>query len=287
MRRSMLPVLCPGLLLAVSAAAQPPAQLLDILKVKVRPDKGQAYEAAIKRLVDANRKGGDKWVAFSTEYGDSGTIYFSSIREKLADIETGFVNFEKAGKEAFGPNYPKFMADLNAMSESVSAEIRRRRWDLSVNVPADDQERMKTVATARWIRSIRIDLKPGRTPDFIDAWKPWQQELASLGPDISGWVSVTSTGTPALVLAAYFKDMAAMDSTDAMVSKALATQTYRDFLKNTADMIVKTSWEIHRFRPELSCVPDQLADLDPGFWRPKTPNVATRMKKDAVSQKKQ
>jgi hypothetical protein len=204
------------------------------------------------------------------------------MRGKMADIETGYAKFEKATKEALGPAYPKLMADLGAMSESATAEIRRRRWDLAVNVPATPEERMNVAAASRWIRTIRIDLKPGRTLDFIDAWKPWQQELAALGPDVSIWASMTSTGAPAIILATYFKDMAGMDQVDALVSKAVASPVYREFLKATQDMIVKTTWEVHRLRPELSCVPDAIAAADPDFWRPKAPRTATRMKKDAA-----
>jgi hypothetical protein len=71
-----------------------------------------------------------------------------------------------------------------------------------------------------------------------------------------------------------------------VLPKALASEAYREFSRKTADLIVKSTWEIHRIRPELSCAPDELAALDPEFWRPKSATVATRMKKDAAAPKK-
>lgn len=288
MRHSLLTILSAGLLAAVSGLAQQGAgEYLDTLKVKVRPDRIREYEASVKKLVDINRKAGDRWVAYSTEFGDLGTFYFSSRREKMADIETGFANFEKAGKEFLGTAFPKFMGDLMAMSLSTTAELRRRRWDLSVNAPASSEDRMKLVATSRWIRTIRLEVKPGRMPEFIAAWKPWQEELARVDPRVSAWVSTTNSGAPALVAGTYFKTLGELDELDPLVGKAFGSQVYRDFMKASAELISSSQWEFHRLRPELSCVPDEFAALDPDFWRPKTMGTASRVKKEPAAEKKQ
>src|SRR3974377_743712 len=189
MCKKVLALVCALALTAgLALAQQDETPLLDVLKVKVRPDKTMEYENAIRKLADINRKKGDHWIAFSTEYGESGTIYFSAVRSGYGDIESGYAATMKAMTEALGTaGMEKMFADLNAMSVSGTAEIRRRRWDLSVNPPAGREEAMRVAATSRWIRTLRIDVKPGRMPDFIEAWKPWQAELSRVEPKVSVW----------------------------------------------------------------------------------------------------
>jgi len=270
MRRSILVAVCALVFSAgLALAQQGETQLLDILKVKVRPDKTMEYENVIRKLADINRKKGEHWIAFSTEYGDSGTIYFSSLRTGYGDIEAGFAVMQKVMTEALGTaGMSRMFADLNAMSVSGTAEIRRRRWDLSVNPPSGREEAMRTVAASRWIRSIRIDVKPGRMPEFIEAWKLWQAELSRVEPRVSVWASVAETGPPAMVLAAYYKSLKEVDDIYPGVQKAVASDTYRTFSRSVAELAERTNWEIYRLRPDLSNVPEELAAMDPTFWKP-------------------
>jgi hypothetical protein len=287
MRKSILAAVCA---LACSAgfalAQQGETQLIDILKVKVRPDKTMEYENAIRKLADINRKKGEHWIAFSTEYGDSGTIYFSSLRAGYGDIENGFATMQKAMMESLGTaGRVKMFADLNGMSVSGTAEIRRRRWDLSVNPPPSREEAMKIVATSRWIRSLRIDIRPGRMPEFIEAWKPWQSELSRVEPRISVWASIAETGSPAVVLAAYYKSLKEIDAAYPGVQKAMKSDTYRSFSRSVAELASMTNWEIHRLRPDLSNVPEELAALDPAFWKP-TPAAKPKPTAEKSAEKK-
>ena len=287
MRKTILAAVCALVFSAGFALAQQgETQLLDILKVKVRPDKTMEYENAIRKLADINRKKGDHWIAFSTEYGDSGTIYFSSVRMGYGDIETGFAVMQKAMTEAVGTaGMAKMFADLNAMSVSGTAEIRRRRWDLSVNPPPSREEAMRIAATSRWIRSIRIDVKPGRMPEFIEAWKPWQAELSRVEPRISVWASVAETGPPAMVLTAFYKSLKEIDAAYPGVQKAVASDTYRTFSRSVAELAGMTNWEIHRLRPDLSNAPEEMAAMDPAFWKP-TPAAKPKPAAEKPAEKK-
>jgi hypothetical protein len=284
--RTFLYSLVFGCAAAGAALAQTtPGPLLDTLRVKIKPEKRMEYEAAVRKIAEVNRKHGDRWIAYVTQFGDTGAYQFTSVREKWADVETGEETFRKAMMEGLGSGMPKFFADLSSISTSMQAEIRRRIPDLSVNIPASQEDRLRQVSQARFMRTIRLELKPGRMPEWVEAWKPWQAELERVEPKVTAAVSATSTGRSAVVISSYFRDMAEMDAIDVGIQKALAGDTYREFMRKSADMLYSSNWEIHRILPELSSMPEEFVSMNPEFWKPKT--VATRMKKDALAPKKQ
>src|SRR5215475_10824742 len=135
-----------AVLLTVPSWAQDATEYIDTFKVKVRPDKLAEYEKNVRKLAEINRKKGDRWIAYSTEYGEVGNLYFSSVRHSMAEVESGGKAFEEALKESLGPAGQKLMYDVIAGSQEASAEIRRRRFDLSVNVPSTPEERLKMLA---------------------------------------------------------------------------------------------------------------------------------------------
>src|SRR3974390_1835595 len=214
MRKTIVWAVCGLALTAGSLTAQPAAGLIDVFRVQVRPDKSMEYENLTKKLAEISRKKGDHWIAFSTEYGASNIIYFAARRSGYGDIEAGFGAMAAALTQALGAaGMAKMFADLNAMSVSGVGEIRRRRWDLSINVPPSDQELTNLVAHSRWFRTIRIDVKPGRMPEFVDAWKPWQAEVARSGPKMPVLVTVTATAQPPLIVTFYLKSLKEIDET--------------------------------------------------------------------------
>jgi hypothetical protein len=96
-------------------------------------------------------------------------------------VETGMGAFQKALQEGLGPMGDKLMRDLAAFSTSGHNELRHRRWDLSVNAPSSAADLLKTVAQTRWIRTLTLNMKPGRNPQYIEAWKGFMAELRSPG----------------------------------------------------------------------------------------------------------
>jgi len=284
MHRTIPAALCGLFLAAGSVMAQGGQDVLDILRVKVRFDKSAEYEENVKKLAEINRKyKGDHWLALSTEYGEQGTFTFSSPRENMAAIETAAAAFENALKEGLGAAGAKLMQSLNADSASVETELRRRRWDLSVHPPEDAVEQAKTVAHARWIRSLRVALKPGKSLEFATAWKPLQAQLEKVYPPVTIWASEVTTGTPAIYFATYLKNLGELDAAGVAVQSVLGSEEYRRLMVGLSDLAFDSRWEIYRLRPELSCVPDELAALDPAFWRPAPPATAVPKPKPAAA----
>ncbi|HYW41501.1 MAG TPA: hypothetical protein VE959_01510 [Bryobacteraceae bacterium] len=288
MRKTALAAVCGFVLAGAGAMAQTGADYLDITRVQVRADKGKEFEDSIKKLVEVNRKyKGDHWIAMSTEYGDFGGFSFSSTRENYAAVETGMGAFQKALKEGLGPMGDKLMRDISSYSASGYNQLRHRRWDLSVHPPSSAAELYKMVGQTRWIRTLRLDVKPGANFQYIDAWKPFQAELAKISPPVTVLVSESSTGTPAIFVAIYYKSWAEMDAGAAALPNALASQAYQNLMRVTQNTISMSNWEIHRLRPQLSYPPDEIASADPAFWNPKpAPPAAPKPKTTEQAMKK-
>ena len=284
MRRMVMAGACGIVLTSACAMAQSTTDYLDMTRVQVRGDKGKEFEDAVKKLAEVNRKyKGDRWVALSTEYGEFGGYTFSSTRENLAAVETGMGAFQKALQEGLGPMGDKLMRDLAAFSTSGHNELRHRRWDLSVNAPSSAADLLKTVAQTRWIRTLTLNMKPGRNPQYIEAWKGFMAELAKISPPVPVFVSESTTGAPALFVGVYYKSWAEMDAGAASVQKAVESTAYQRLTMVTQDTVEASRWEILRLRPELSYPPDEVIQADPAFWKPK-PAAAPKPKADATKQ---
>src|SRR5436305_12039499 len=110
---------------------------LDVLIVKVRPEKRADFDTVSRRIAEANRKAkGDSWIAMDVQYGEGNTVQFVSQRQNFAAIGSGMTAFMNSISTAYGAGgVAKMMADFNSTVLSSRSEIRRRRWDLTVNPP--------------------------------------------------------------------------------------------------------------------------------------------------------
>jgi hypothetical protein len=191
----------------------------------------------------------------------------------------------KALTQSLGPMADKLLRDLGAWSTSYHTEIRRRRWDLSVHPPSTAADLYKLVGQSRWIRTLKVDLKPGKNAEYIAAWKPFQAELAKMQPAPTVLVSESVTGTPAIFVGLYYKSMAQMDTEAAAVQKALASDAYQGLGRATSNSVNQSTWEIFRVRPDLSNPPEEIVSADPAFWTPKPP-APPKPKAEAPPEKK-
>src|SRR3954470_16558073 len=141
---------------------------LDVLIVKIRPEKRADFDTVNRRIADANRKAkGDLWTAMEVQYGEGNTVQFISQRQNYAAIDAGFAAFTTAVNNGYGAGgISKMMADFNGTILSSRSEIRRRRWDLTMNPPTDADGYNKLVGSARWLRTIKVNVRNGREADF-------------------------------------------------------------------------------------------------------------------------
>jgi len=258
--------------LAVAQAQQSLGDYLDVYIAQVKPEKRAEFDAINAKMVAANRQNkGDSWIAMETVYGRGNQVTFISTRNSYGDVENAMGVFEQAMNKGLGKaGADKLFQEFNQCVSSTRQEIRRRRWDLSSNAPADPEAYVKMIAATRWLRTATVHVKPGQSPAFEDMLKDLKTAREKANPPITVFVSQAVAGQEGTVyyVTTLEPSLAAFDSIPSM-QKMLGDEGYAKFLKTSADTVEETQTAINHFLPELSNPPEQVVAAAPDFWKPK------------------
>lgn len=271
--------------LTVMAAAQGKPEYLDALIVKVKPDKRGEFDAAAKKIMEANRaNNGDRWIALETLYGEGNTITFISMREGYSDIEKGMQAFEQSLAKALGPaGVQKAFQDFSNTTISSRGELRMRRWDLSAAAPGDAAGRAKVVGEARFLRTTIVHVKAGHQLEFEELVKTVKAAAEKANPPQMNYVSVSVAGPGGGVyyITSLQKSIGDFDKVIPL-PQLLGADGFRSFQTAVAEHVEHAEVVINRFLPELSNAPEEVASVAPDFWHPKPAAAATARKKPAA-----
>jgi hypothetical protein len=267
-------------MVTVAAAAQMPEEFLDVYIAKVRPEKRADFDAINKRMVDANRRNnGDTWIAMETVYGEGNTVSFVSTRHSYADAEKGNDAFVAVLNKAYGQGgAEKLEQDFNSTLVSSRVEFRRRRWDLSANVPADPAALLKLVGQSRWLRTAVVHVRPGHVLEMEAHLKELKAALEKTNPPQVTLVSQAVAGQSGTVfyVTAPEGSLGGFDRRTP-TSQLLGVEGYQRFLTMLAESVEGTETVINHFLPELSNPPAEVTAAAPDFWAPK-PKMAAKPK---------
>ncbi len=284
MRRTAMSALVLMLLLVFVSAAQAQQEYLDFFIVKVKPEKRADFEAVTKKMVDANRHNkGDNWIAFETVYGEGNTIFFVNPRQSYAEIEEGSARFMSALNKAAGEaGVGKMMQDFNNCVVSSRGEVRRRRWDLSSNVPSDAAGRLRIVGEAQWLRTTAVRVRPGRLAEYEAQLK--ENKAAFDNAKVTTLISQSAAGQQGTVF--YFTTLGASLSAFDKVPptrEVLGEEGYKKYTKLLSEVILSSETTINHLMPELSNAPEPVMSAAPDFWRPKPKPAAAKPKVAAAA----
>jgi len=267
-----------------TAIAQTSVDYLDAYIVQVKPEKRAEFDALTKKMAAANRGAGDQWVTMESVYGDGDVVTFISNRASYGDVEKGMGAFMASLSKAYGDEgVKKLFADLSSCTISARGELRRRRWDLSSNVPKDPAALSKMVGDARYLRTTMVRVKPGRVADFEASVKETKTVREKNSPNEVQLVSQAVAGQEGTVfyVTTLKPSMAAFDGVPTIQS-LLGDDGYQKWLKTNADVVETTKSMINRFRGDLSNAPAEVASASPDFWTPKPVMAKKSTKKPAV-----
>jgi len=266
-----------AMLLCVAAYAQMPDQYLDVSIVRVKPDKRAEFDAVSKKMAEANRKNnGDTWVAMETVYGENNVVTFVSTRASYADAEKGEDAFLGALSKAYGQaGGEKLSQEYNNTIVSSRGEIRRRRWDLSSNVPSDAAAAAKIVGESRWLRTVRVRVRPGHASDYEGFLKSLKAAEENSSEKAVLLVSQVVAGQEGIVfyVTRLAKSLGGFDGGSTM-KDLLGDEGYQNYLKVSAEAVQGSETVINHFLPELSNAPAAYAAASPDFWTSKPKAVA-------------
>jgi hypothetical protein len=266
-------------ILATSVAADMTEGYLDVFIAKVKMGKRGEFDSINKRFVEMNRKNkGDTWLAYEIAYGQPNTVYFVSTRTSYGAAEAGTKAFEGALTESLGkPGMQKMFDAFDATVDSERTELRRRRWDLTANAPRDMSAYYQLIGGARYLRLITLHTRAGKAPEFESLLKRSKeaQERNNAGVPflVSQAVAGQSTGT--FYIANLVKSLADLDNIKTL--QQVMGSSWESYQRESAEVLAGTDIAIGRFRPELSNPPEEVASVDPKFWRPApTPPVSAK-----------
>lgn len=279
MKRSAFVTVALAFLLSGPAAGQMPEDYLDVYIAKVKPEKTAEFNAVAKKMAEANRQHkGNTWLASETIYGETNTVSFITLSASYAQIEKQYELFVGAINKAYGPaGAGKLFLDFNNCLTSSRAEVRRRRWDLSANSPADPAAMAKRIAMSRWIRTVIVRVRPGHVLNIEAQLKAIKEAAEKGGSRTPTFVSQAVAGQQGTVfyISVLESSLGGFDTAPPL-AQVLGEEGFLKFLKTAAESILGTETIINRFVPEISNPPEEVASVAPEFWRPKPAPPARR-----------
>jgi quinol monooxygenase YgiN len=289
MLRRILWVPAACVLFAAPAAAQLQNDLLDVFTVQVKPEKMAQFDAAGKKIVAANRQNkGSDWVALAQEYGQGYTVRFISTRPTFAAIEEASQAFMAAMNKAYGKAATEqIFHDVDSSLVSSQSEIRRRRWELSANVPADAAAMARMVGEARWAQTMTVHVRPGQGSKVEEQLRVIKAANEKAAANVTVLVSQAVAGQTGTIfyVTTLRKSFAEIDSATPL-SQLLGEDGFRKFQAAVSESVLATETSISRLRPEWSNPAEPIMAAAPDFWRPKavvasksakeTPKAATQ-----------
>jgi hypothetical protein len=260
------------------AAAQLQNDLLDVFTVRVKPEKMAQFDAVAKKIAAANRQNnGSDWLAITQEYGQGHSVRFVSVRPSFAAIEEANVAFMAAMNKAYGKAATEqIFREGDSCMASAQSEVRRRRWDLSSNPPADAAALARLLGEARWVQTTMVQGRPGQGPRIEEQMRVIKAAGEKATPKVTTLVSQAIAGQTGTVyyVSTLRKSLGEIDGATPL-PQLLGEEAYGTFLKAVADSVLTTETTIGRFRPELSSPSEPIVAAAPDFWRPK-PVAATK-----------
>lgn len=277
MKRKALWTTLAVVLLAALTFGQAQEQYLDVYIAQVKPEKRADFDAINKKMVAANRQNkGDSWIAMETVYGRGNRVTFVSTRNSYAEADKGSEMFEQALQKTYGKAAADKMGqDFGQCLASSRTELRRRRWDLSSNAPADAAAMAKMLANTRFLRTATVHVKPGQVAAFEALLKDLKAAREKASPPQTTLVSQAVAGQEGTVfyVTSLQTSMAGFDAIPT-VPQLLGEEGYAKYLKTSAEVVEGSETVINHFLPELSNAPEDVVAAAPDYWRPKATMAA-------------
>jgi hypothetical protein len=234
------------------------------------------YGDLVKKLVTANRKDGDNWLALQETYGDSSVVRFVATRATYAEIEAAQGKFMAALMKAEGgeAGAMKLFGQLGACADSQQGVLRARRWDLSLGRPADNAAYAQVIGNTRWVRIYTVHVKPGMAGRYEAAVKAANAAMLKANPNASSWFtqSVAGDNGTTYYISQLRTSLGGFDSTNMPSMRSMmGDAAFEAYQKEISEVVTRTDVAIFQVSPSMSNPPADVVAVAPNFWRPKPP----------------
>ncbi len=144
-------------------------------------------------------------------------------------------------------------------------------------MPADAAGRAQLVGEARWVRTLVVRVRQGRTREFEEAAKAIKAAIEKAPGGPASYVSQSVVGERGNVyyFSSFRKSLGGFDAPLPSLEELLGAEAYQKFQRIVAEITLGTEVTLSNFLPELSNPPEEIAAVSPDFWRPK-PKAAVK-----------
>jgi hypothetical protein len=259
-----------------AARAQESYSTANIARVKM--GKGAEFEALAKKLFAASREnGGGYWFVTQIGFGESAVYVNYSVFGSYGEMEKAHDVWVKAVEKSMGHvGMDKAVDEIGNCLIGDSNILTHARPDLSANSPSDPATVNTIVGNTRWARVIRIQVRPGQNLRFEELAKQIKAAQEKADPHYYSWVSESVAGESG---GAYYvwqprSSLADFDH-EAQWGNAMGNDATLNLLKTASEVIASEDVVLQVVRPDLSNMPDEIANVAPDFWRPKPASPAS------------
>src|SRR6267154_1207948 len=239
--------------LAAPVAVRAQGDYLDVLTIKVKPEKVADFLALTKRFAEAN------------------LYQFTSVRKDYADIDKANEAEMLAANKGLGKEgAQKLEQDFNTCIVWSRSELRRRRWDLSRKAPQDAEAYAKLIGESRLLRTTAVHIRPGHILDFEALMKD-SKEAGEKNPDTAPvFVSQVVEGNKGAIfyVSTLRSSMGGFDH-NPTTKEILGEEGFKKFQQISADAVEVAESNLYRFDPSISNPPEEVAKVAMDFWHPK------------------
>lgn len=213
-----------------------PPQLLNIVRVKVKPGAGAQYAAIEAQVVRACERAGVGlfWLAL-TSPRDQGEVLYLNLYESREAADRAAAAYQDAVRAH--PDLGALTDRLRGLTLSDSSVIATRRDDAEAGAPGVD------FSTMRQLRLTMVQVRPGQEGDFLDA-------VRTAPPRGDSWLVYEANDSPAFALVTLKRT--AFDRSDVSPLPRPLRRARRSYGKQET--------RVYTLRPAMSHVP-------PSFFR--------------------
>jgi hypothetical protein len=262
------------------------AKYLESRVANVKPEKWAEFDEIVKKMANANHHHkGDTWLASAVAFGPGHVVTFMSARVGLGSVEEGQRAFMRALTEAFGTaSATKLLRDFDNCVTSVHATLWRMRPAASPNAPTDDAGLNKLIGQSRWVWSSIEHVGPGHGGDYAAQLQKLKEGIEKLksASYYTVFISQSLLGERSNTFLAtrFGPNLETFEKGEPVLREVFGEEGAKKFHEASAALISSAEISVSQFLPELSNPPEEIAAVDPNFWRPKPPPAAGKSAKD-------
>jgi hypothetical protein len=224
------------------------------------------------------------WIDLQSLTGPPEALSFDPF-DSFEQVDTAFADWGRIF--ATHPELARMQEEIRAIVSKERTIIAVRRDDLGFRAKTIDLSR------ARFLRVLRVRLRPGHENDFVEAFKILGAAYEKINASTPWVVYQVNVGMPSPTFLVFVPMHALQQNDDILAWRKDLREAEGEEAAHRIEQIARDAYDetesnLYAVSPDTSHVAKEFAAGDPQFWSPKPPAAAKPpARKEANSAKKQ